>query len=95
MEYQLSYFLKINIFPSRHNSLNLHVGNERIRCAFAAEQAEAVEVGLIAFSLDVYAVVGVVVFHITCQVALQAIAVHIASEAHVEHTAVDSYGIGF
>ena len=87
--------MKISIFPCRRNGLNLHVGNKRIRCAFATKQGEAVEVSFLAFSLNVDAVVGAVVLHITCQIALQPVAMHVAAEAHIEHATVDSYGIGF
>ena len=41
------------------------------------------------------AVINIVVLHIACQVALQAVAVYIAAEAYIEHTSVNPYGIGF
>ena len=63
--------------------------------SFTTKQGETVEVGFLAFGLDVDAVVGVVVFHITHQIALQAVAVHIAAETHIKHTTVNPYGIGF
>lgn len=83
------------VLPRRRDGIYLHVRNIRIRCAFAAEQGEAVEVGFLAFSLDVDAVVGIVVFHIACQVALKTISVHITAKPNIEHATVNSYGIGF
>ena len=54
-----------------------------------------IQIFFFAFSLDVDAIIGIVVLNITLHIALQPISVYITTETHVEHTAIDPYGICF
>ena len=93
--FALSYLLKIKKLPARFLRLNLHVGYNRIRRAFAAEDGESVQVFLFAFGNDVDAIIFVVVLHIANDIAFYGIAVHITTESYVEHATINPYVVGF
>ena len=75
--------------------LDLDVDDLRIRCAFAAEDAELHQVVFFTFGFDVDAAVSVVVLHEAFDVVLHGIAVNITPEPDVEHATIDANRVGF